>query len=115
MITYVTELNSENYDEKIKSSEIVIVDIHAPWCNPCKTLSPIIDQVAAEIGNKCLVGKLNADQNGDLCQRLEIRNIPTLLYYKDGELKERTVGIKSKKDILATVEKLLDYNSETTF
>lgn len=114
MITYVTELNSENYDEKIKSSEIVIVDIKAEWCSPCKALSPIIDQVAAELGSKCLVGKLDADQNGDLCQSLEVRNIPTLLFYKNGELKERTVGMKTKRDIMNIVENL-SHNTEATF
>ena len=108
MITYVTELNTENYDEKIKSSEIVIVDIWAVWCSPCKALSPIIDQVAAEIGEKVLVGKLNADENTELCKTLEVRNIPTLLFYKNGEIAERTIGMKMKKDILAIVSRLTE-------
>ena len=113
MITYVTELNTENYEEKIKSSEIVIVDIWAPWCGPCKALSPIIDQVAAEMGERILVGKLNADENGELCKSLEVRNIPTLLFYKNGEISERTTGMKMKKDIMAIVNKLSQ--TETTF
>lgn len=107
MIAYVTELNSDNFDEKIKSSEIVIVDVKAEWCGPCKALSPIIDQVAAEIGEKCLVGKLDADSNPDICNKLGVTNIPTLLYFKNGDLKERTVGMKTKKDILTTVNNLL--------
>lgn len=115
MITYVTELTSENFDEKIKGSEIVIVDIWAEWCSPCRTLSPIIHQVASELGEKCLVGKLDADKNSDLCKRLEVRNIPTLLYYKNGELRERTTGMKQKKDILNTVNSLLSQNTEATF
>jgi thioredoxin 1 len=111
---FVTELNSENFDDRIKKG-VVIVDIKAEWCSPCKALSPILDQVAGELGDKVLVGKLDADQNGDLCQRLEVRNIPTLLFYKDGELKERTVGMKQKKEILNIVNNLLTQEIETTF
>ena len=111
---FVTELNSENFDDRIKKG-VVIVDIWAPWCGPCKALSPILDQVASELGDKVLVGKLDADQNGDLCQRLEVRNIPTLLFYKNGELKERTVGMKQKKEILNIVNNLLTQETETTF
>ncbi len=111
---FVTELNSENFDDRIKKG-VVIVDIKAEWCSPCKALSPILDQVAGELGDKVLVGKLDADQNGDLCQRLEVRNIPTLLFYKDGELKERTVGMKQKKEILNIVNNLLTQETETTF
>jgi thioredoxin 1 len=111
---FVTELNSENFDDRIKKG-VVIVDIKAEWCSPCKALSPILDQVAGELGEKVLVGKLDADQNGDLCQRLEVRNIPTLLFYKNGELKERTVGMKQKKEILNIVNNLLTQETETTF
>jgi thioredoxin 1 len=111
---FVTELNSENFDDRIKKG-VVIVDIKAEWCSPCKALSPILDQIAGELGEKVLVGKLDADQNGDLCQRLEVRNIPTLLFYKDGELKERTVGMKQKKEILNIVNNLLTQETETTF
>lgn len=113
MITHVTELTSDNYYESLKSAEIVIVDIKAEWCAPCKALSPIIDQVASEMGSKVLVGKLDADKNEELCKKLEVRNIPTLLYYKNGELKMRTTGMKMKKDILNALNSLMD--AETDF
>lgn len=106
MIAYIEDLNSDNFDEMIKSSEIVIVDVKAEWCGPCKALSPILDQVASELGNKCLIGKLDADQNRDLCETLEVRNIPTLFFYKNGELKERTVGMKTKKEIISIIDNL---------
>lgn len=108
MVTYITELNSENFTEKINSNEIVIADIWAEWCGPCKALSPILDQVAAEAGSRVLVGKLDADSNSDLCKSLQVRNIPTLLFYKNGEIIEKTVGMRSKKDILEIVNKLLE-------
>lgn len=111
MIAYVTELNNENYNERINSSEIVIVDIKAEWCGPCKALSPILDQVAAEMGERVLIGKLDADLNSDICQELGVRNIPTLLFYKNGEVKEKTVGMKTKKEILGIINNILE---ETT-
>ena len=109
MITsYVTEVTSENFDEKIKNSEVAIVDIWAEWCGPCKQLSPIIDEVSSELGLKVLVGKMDADANLDFVKTLNVRNIPTILYYKNGEVVERTNGLKTKNEILSIVNKLLD-------
>ena len=106
--TYVTEVNSENFDQKIKNSSVAIVDIWAEWCGPCKQLSPIIDEVSSELGDKVLVGKMDADANLDFVKTLNVRNIPTILYYKNGEVVERTSGLKSKNEILSIVNKLLD-------
>ena len=107
MINYVTEINSENFDQKIKNSEVAIVDIWAPWCGPCKQLSPIIDEVSSELGDKVVVGKMDADSNLDFVKELNVRNIPTILFYKNGEVVERTTGLKTKNDILNIVNKLL--------
>ena len=106
--TYVTEVTSDNFDEKIKSSEIAIIDIWAEWCGPCKQLSPIIDEVSSELGSKALVGKMDADANLDFVKTLNVRNIPTILYYKNGEVVERTNGLKTKNEILSIVNKLLE-------
>jgi thioredoxin 1 len=106
--TYVTEVNSENFDQKIKNSSVAIVDIWAEWCGPCKQLSPIIDEVSSELGDKVLVGKMDADANLDFVKTLNVRNIPTILYYKNGEVVERTSGLKTKNEILSIVNKLLD-------
>ena len=106
--TYVTEVNSENFDQKIKNSEVAIVDIWAEWCGPCKQLSPIIDEVSSELGDKVLVGKMDADANLDFVKTLNVRNIPTILYYKNGEVVERTSGLKTKNEILSIVNKLLE-------
>lgn len=104
MITYVTELTSENFNEKINSFPIVIVDVHAAWCGPCKALSPIIDEVGAELGESVLVGKIDADAHLELVKELGVRNIPTILYYKNGEIVDRSIGVKSKSEILSTVQ-----------
>ena len=105
MITYVTELNTENSHNTINKNKIVVVDIWAEWCGPCKQLSPIIDEVAAEFGEKVLVGKLDADSNGDIIKELGVRNIPTVLVYKDGEIVDKSVGMKSKVDIMSMISK----------
>ena len=106
--TYVTEVTSENFDEKIKNSEVAIIDIWATWCGPCKQLSPIIDEVSSELGTKVTVGKMDADANLEFVKTLNVRNIPTILYYKNGEVFERTSGLKTKNEILSIVNKLLE-------
>ena len=103
MITYVTELTTQNFSERIANG-VVVVDIWATWCGPCKMLSPIIDEVGAHFGESVLVGKLDADANGDLVKELGIRNIPTVLIYKNGEVVDRFVGVKPKGDIIKMVE-----------
>lgn len=107
-MVYVTEITSENYDEKIASNDVVMVDIWAPWCGPCKILSPTVDEVASELGSKVLVGKMNADENMDFCATLGIRSIPTLLFYKGGKLQEKKVGALSKADIISVLNGLVD-------
>jgi thioredoxin 1 len=104
MITYVTELNNDNFNDKIKNNKIVVVDIWATWCGPCKMLSPIIDEVGAHFGEKVLVGKLDADTNSEIVKELGVRNIPTVLIYKDGEVVDRFVGMKPKNDIINMIE-----------
>ncbi len=107
-ISYVTEVTSENFDEKIKNSDVAIVDIWATWCGPCKQLSPIIDEVSSELGTKVLVGKMDADANLEFVKTLNVRNIPTILFYKNGEVAERTTGLKTKNEILNIVNKLME-------
>jgi thioredoxin 1 len=108
MITYVTELTSDNFSESIKSKSVVLVDIWATWCGPCKMLSPIIDEVGAHFGESVLVGKLDADANVDVVKELGVRNIPTVLIYKNGEVVDRFVGVKNKNEITTLVEKHID-------
>jgi thioredoxin 1 len=104
--TYVTEVNSENFEEKISEKEKSLIYIKASWCGPCKQLSPTIDEVSSDLGSSVTVAKMDADENMDLLKSMNIRNIPTLLYYKNGELKERTVGAKTKNEIIQMIESL---------
>lgn len=84
MIAYITELNSDNF-KQFTDNNFSLIDIWAPWCGPCKIITPMIDEISSEYFGKLSVGKLNADENSELVKELGIRNIPTLLFFKNGE------------------------------
>lgn len=96
-----------NIDEILSSAQPVLIDFWATWCGPCRMLSPIVDEVAAELEGKVVVAKCNVDDCDEVAVRFGIRNIPTLLYFKNGELVERSVGLVSKKEILTNLEKFI--------
>lgn len=99
-MSQIIEMNNENFDEEInKKYKILIVDFWAEWCGPCKLLSPIIEEIATELENQVTFGKVNLDSNQDLAMKFSIRSIPTLLMFKDGELKDTKVGLLSKSDL----------------
>ena len=94
------ELNEQNFDQQIQNADKpVVVDFWAEWCGPCRMLGPSLDQIAADHRNEFVVAKVNVDENPALAARYEIQSIPTLLYFKRGELRDRTIGLVSKKDI----------------
>jgi len=98
MIAYITELNEQNY-RPFTENGLVLVDIHAAWCGPCRVIGPMVDQISSEYHGKLSVGKLDADGARDLISELGVRNIPTLLLYKDGEIVERNTGMITKEKI----------------
>ena len=93
----VEEINESMFDEKIKTGK-VMVDCYAPWCGPCKMLSPIVDEISKEVEDYSFY-KLNVDDNEELSRKYGIMSIPTLLIFEDGELKEKLVGFKSKNEL----------------
>ena len=84
MVVFITELNDSNYSDFLSNNNLALVDIWAEWCGPCKLIGPIIDQISVDFQSKLSVGKLEADVNRDIVKELGIRNIPTILLYKDG-------------------------------
>ena len=99
MIAYITELNEQNY-KSFTENGLVLVDIKTDWCGPCKVVGPLVDQISSEYKERGLnVGKLDADGAKELIGELGIRNIPTLLLYKNGEIVERNTGNVTKDKI----------------
>ena len=99
----VEELNTNNFDEIIKNGNVVI-DCYAVWCGPCKMLAPIIEEISGELDNYTFY-KLDVDRNEDIARRYGIMSIPTLLVFKNGELKEKLVGFKTKDELLEIFSK----------
>ena len=99
--------NDENAKAEIESGKPVVIDFWAEWCGPCKKLAPIVDELSAEYEGKVLIGKYNVDDCSDLSTDYSIRNIPTILFFKDGELKDRSVGSIKREDLEAKIQALL--------
>ena len=95
----IKELNAANFDETVKSG-VVLVDFWAPWCNPCRMLGGILEQVAAELPADVTIGKVNIDENRDLAVKIEVMNIPRIFIYKDGKIVNDMSGVQSKPKLL---------------
>ncbi len=105
MSEHVKEVTDQSFDEEVlQSQQPVLVDFWAAWCAPCRMLAPTMDQVAAEYAGKAKIVKLNVDDNVETSGRYNIRGIPTLLLFKDGELKEQIVGATSKDHISRLID-----------
>lgn len=90
-----------NFDTIINDTKPVIVDFHALWCGPCKAQSPILKEVAAELGDRVRVIKIDVDQNQQLAGRYQIQSVPTLMVFKSGQLVWRHSGVVSKSQLIS--------------
>lgn len=100
-------LSESNFEiEVIKSSQAVVVDFWAEWCGPCKMIAPILDEIAKEKSGSVKVAKVNVDDNQSLSMRYNIRAIPTLLLFKNGQLRDQVTGMTSKKNLLDRIDAL---------
>ncbi|HXT41222.1 MAG TPA: thioredoxin [Candidatus Angelobacter sp.] len=103
-IVTLTEANFQQ--EVLESPTPVLVDFWAEWCGPCKMIAPILDELASEYDGKVKVGKVNIDEHQSIATQYGIRAIPTLLIFKDGEVAEQVVGLRSKRDLKANLDKV---------
>ncbi len=100
-------LTESNFDQEINQSDKpVLVDFWAEWCGPCKLISPLIDEIAREKGDSLKVAKVNIDENQSLSLKFNIRAIPTLLLFKNGQVRDQVTGMTSKKDLLGRIDAL---------
>lgn len=100
-------VTNANIDELLASEQPVLMDFWATWCGPCKILSPTVDEVADEYEGRVVVAKCNVDDADDVAMRFRIRNIPTLMFFKGGEMVQRLVGVVSKEEIEAVLNSML--------
>ena len=100
----VTELTDSSFDGFVGSNNIAVIDCWAPWCGPCRRMTPIMEELSKELKGKAEVAKLNVDENQAISIRFGIRAIPTLLIFKDGILADTLVGLRTKEDIIEHIK-----------
>jgi len=103
----VIKLDESNFDREVtQDDKPVIVDFWAEWCGPCKMIAPLLDEIAREKADAVKVAKVNVDENQSLSLKYNIRAIPALLFFKNGQLRDQITGVTSKKDLLNRIEAL---------
>ena len=100
-------ITSENFETLKNGNTPLVVDFWAEWCGPCRMVSPIIDELANEYADRVNIGKMNVDENDEIVAQFGIRNIPTVLFFKEGQMVDKIVGAMPKDKFVAKIESLL--------
>ena len=104
----ITHLTTATFDEGVNgSSAPVLVDFWAEWCGPCKMIAPVLEEMAAELGDQVTITKLNVDENPEIAMRYSVMSIPTLLLFDGGEIKKKIVGAKGKGALMQELDEFL--------
>ena len=101
------EITNSNYKEVLAEGKPVVIDFWAPWCGPCKMVGPIIDELASEYEGRVIIGKCDDDDNDDVAAEFGIRNIPTVMFFKNGQLVDKQVGSAPKSLYVDKINNLL--------
>lgn len=100
-------ITDQNFADLLNEGKPMVIDFGAEWCGPCRVLSPIIDELATEYEGRVIIGKVDIDNNNDIVAQFGIRNVPTVLFFKDKEIVDKQVGATQKTAFIEKIEKLL--------
>jgi len=104
----IIEVNQSNFENEISQADMpVMVDLWAAWCGPCRAVAPIVEEIATEFDGKAKIAKINIDENPAIAAKYNVMSIPTLLFFKDGEVQEQIIGLVSKEKIAEKLNSLL--------
>ncbi|MDR3350742.1 MAG: thioredoxin [Prevotellaceae bacterium] len=104
----MTQVTESNFEEiVVKSGKPVMLDFWAEWCGPCRAISPIVEELATEYEGRAVVAKCDVDSNNNIAVKFGIRNIPTILFFQNGEVKDKLVGAVSKSQLAAKLDAIL--------
>lgn len=101
------EITDATFEEVLKSDKPVVIDFWAEWCGPCRMVGPVIEELATEYADKVVIGKVDVDSNDEITSKYGIRNIPTILFFKNGEIIDKQVGAAQKSVLADKIEKML--------
>ena len=101
------QITSENFEDLKNGAQPLVIDFWATWCGPCRAIAPIVEELAKEYDGKVVVGKCDVEENDDIASEFGIRNIPTLIFIKDGQVTDKLVGAVSKAKIEEKIQAML--------
>ena len=100
-------ITEQNFDQVLAENPVVMIDFGATWCGPCKALAPVVEEIANDYAGKAAVGKADVEECSAVAARYRIRNVPTVLFFKNGELKDKSVGLVQKSTLTDKIDALL--------
>lgn len=100
-------ITNENYEAIVAESKPLVIDFWAEWCGPCRTIAPIVEELAEEYADRVNIGKCDVDSSDDVVAVYRVRNIPTLVFIKDGQVVDKHVGAITRSDLVAKIESML--------
>ncbi len=104
----VSEISDGDFEEQVLKSEVpTLVDFWAPWCGPCKSIAPILEEISGEYEGKLKIAKMNVDENPNTPTRYSVRGIPNLVFFKNGEVVEQIVGAVPKDQLISAIDKVV--------